>query len=241
MRLFAVTTAHVLPETIAASFARFVETAGDVHPARYIVVSHWWPLSRSSEIFHESVTRIARIVNGEVVRPTHNLGSHEGFNFGLKTLGIEDDDLILGYDADSYPCTQGWLRALCEIMASDQTLGSVSLLHNAIAVRPWKHETIGGHRVVSLLHPEMVNVTLWRGKVLREKGLQALSDFYGFVEVAMAKEFALQKLRGVYAYDFREDFHPIQQPKIYVKWKEAHAFGRYKGNFDAYVKEFGHE
>lgn len=236
-RLFAVSTCHMEPEIIAMSLARLRRTGGMI-PDRHIIVSHHWPIDPHG--FHDLVVDIAKICKGEVVQPERQLGGHFGFNFGLGHLELKDDDLVLGYDPDSYPAKRGWLKAMVEVMQDDPRLGYVSLMSEWIqGNRDWRLEMIGGHRVA--FHPiqDMFNITVFRASVLK-KGLLAeeKNPYYGNVETGMKRHVDGLGMRWGYMRDWLEDRCPIKHHPIYEEWKKkAGGEGTYKGNFDQYVME----
>jgi hypothetical protein len=238
VKLYAVSIAYMMPETIASSVARFFETAGEA-PLKWILVDNHWPMYGQPDKTKSTypVYSLARLMNADRVTPEKNLGGHGGLSFGLKALDFADDDLILNYDLDSWPVTQGWLSAMIEVMEADSSLGFVALLDNRCeSGKDWKFETIGGHKVAFLNHPDMWNVTLFRGKMLRD-GMVADSKYYGFVETAMARRLQEKELRMGRMYDFREDPHPIPHPHHYHHYKREHAEGHFPGSFEEYLKE----
>jgi hypothetical protein len=138
---------------------------------------------------------------------------------------------VITYDADSNPVTQDWGKAMLEVMLGRSELNSISLLHNAIAIRPWEESVTKGHKIVTLPHPEMFNVTMWRAQAVME-GLKGWG-YYGHVERSI-----WQPGKNAFLHDFREDFCPIQPLPIYVEWKVKHAFEGFEGNFHEYLALF---
>lgn len=240
MKLFCVSVVHMEPEIAAMSLMRLKRTGG-VEPDRTVIVSHHWPINPRN--FDDCVHGLAGIFEStKIVRPEKNLGGHGGFTFGLEHIDFDDDDLILGYDPDSYPREWNWLRAMIDVMIADSTMGYVSLMSEWIqGNRDWRIEDIGGRRVAFHPVPDMFNVTIWRGKMLRQ-GMMAEREnpWYGNVETAMARHAEFVGMRWGYMRDFLEDYCPIPHHPLYVEWKKRAGGARsYSGNFDEYVKEFG--
>lgn len=216
------------PEIVAFSLTKLLMTTS--RHLDWFVVDNHWPVDK----YKSSLTleRVARLVNGMVIRPSQNLGGHGGFNYALSHMRLTEEDLILGYDPDSNPITPEWLDAMVHVMTHKPILNYVSLMHEHIVERPWEISDVKGIKIAQLPRPEMANVTLWRGRALLEGGIKASRKYYGFVETEMWKDG-----RSAYLYDYREDLCPIPHDPLYNAWKGAHAGGSYPGNFDEYYEE----
>lgn len=235
MRLFAVSVCHMQPEIIAFSLTRAIMTMG-VHPFNWTLVDHHWPISKmmTSALIRDS---LVDIVLGFVIQPEKNLGAHGGFNFAIQRLidnhNLSDDDLVLSYDPDSNPVTPDWLKAMSEVMTADPLLDYLSLMPEVCKNnRVWHIRNVAGYAVATHEKPEMINVTLWRGRCIKQK-LTAYSALYGHVESAMWD----RGFKSAYLLHFLEDPCPIYHPQIYADWKIAHSSGKYPGNFDQYIKD----
>jgi hypothetical protein len=245
MKIKAVSIAYMNPEIMAASVARFYESAG-VLPVEWVLVDNHWPLYGYKLDWRDisnSVRRLAKFMMARVAVPERNLGGHGGLTFGLKTMNFKDNDLILNYDLDSWPITHDWLFKMMQVMEADPSLGWVALMPERISNNPgWKLEDIGGHRVAFRSPTEMWNVTLFRGKMFKE-GMLADSKYYGFVETAMERKATEMGLRHGWLYDVREGPHFIPHPEIYNKYKWIHARKddpeHFPGSFEEYLKEKG--
>ncbi len=240
MNLYAVSNAYMMPEIMASSMARFFETAGR-KPYQWILVDNRWPLYSGFEkpVCSHPVTSLARYMEATPVYPEKNLGGHGGTTFGLKHLDFKDNDLILNYDLDSWPVTQGWLTAMAAVLEADPSMGFIALLDNRCeAGKNWHIKTIRGHRVGTQDQPDMWNVTLFRGKMFRD-GMAADSKYYGYVETAMSRRLLEKGLYMGWMMDYREDPHPIPHPNIYHHYKRDHAGGTYPGSFEEYIREKG--
>lgn len=244
MKLHVITICHMEPETIAWSLYKFRRTTEKL-PDTWTMLDNLWPIKteQTSKMLFHLHYQIPWKTEVRMLKAVKNLGGHGGISYCLTEYPPDNDDLVLIYDPDSNPKTDGWLEAMLATMNADPTLGYVSLLDNRNTDRPWTYEEIGGNKVAFLPHPEMFNVTLFRATVLK-KGFLADSDkwnapFYGHVETAFFKHVRELGMRNGYMFDYREDKCPIPHPKVYDKWKEDHALGRYPGNFDAYCIEKG--
>ena len=220
---------HVQPKIMAVSLIRLMATAGEPI-ASAVFIDNFWPIDR--EETSRDIETLAKAYGAAVTRPAggRNIGGHQGGNLAIDFLRpvLQRDDLILGFDPDSFPLDYGWLAAAKTVMLNSD-LDSVSLIHTAIINRPWQFQIINGIKVGSLPFPEMYNVTVWRAGWLLDNKL-AGSGFYGHVESALH-----HKNKHGYLLEYAESHHPIPHPEIYVEWKRVHASGEYKGNFDQFV------
>lgn len=235
MRLFCISVCHMQPEIVAFSLTRAVMTMGLQASAirRWIMVDHHWPIEQKKA--SDTLRFVRHIVDADVISPLYNLGGHGGINYAVRNLELQfsltDDDLVLLYDPDSNPVTQGWLQSLVDVMQADPTLDYLSLMHSDVVnQKDWHLTTIANHRVASHPAPEMFNVTLFRGKCIKQQ-ITAYSTFYGHVESSLKS----RGFKNAYLIDVREETCPIPHPAIYSQWKREHAAGLFKGNFDNYL------
>ena len=231
MRIFAITVCHGPAEVLAFSLSRFMLTAG-INPEHHVILSHCWPINRVNN--DRVIKRVGKMIEATVLDMDRNIGGHQGFNHALNWIreryALKDEDLVCGYDHDSNPITDGWLRAAREVFSEESTLTSLSLMHNHILDRPWKMRGFATHKIAFLPHPEMCNVTVWKNGAIPD-GLPG-QGFYGHTE-----RFVWQAGKNGYLYDFREDLCPIPHPESYSVWKRRTAFGGYTKNYDEFLKE----
>lgn len=240
MRIFAVTVCHVLPEIAAFSLTKALRTGGtmisELSPLNWVVVQNHWPIQKekTAEIIRDT---IAPMLMARVLEPQKNVGGHGGFNLALERIRLfaEPDDLILCYDPDSNPITQGWFDAMVEVMLADPSLPYVSLMHTDwVEGRGWSFREVSGKKLAYRETAEAMNVTLYRNGAI-PNGMRAPNAHYGGIEA----RFFADGIKGAYLYDFRETYCPIPHPQEYIDWKGAHGGGRDKRNFDQYIREIG--
>lgn len=234
MRLFGISVAHCRVEITAYSLIRYAVTASYHHGEEFVLVDNCYPIN--PEQTSNILEHVAHMAGATYMKTNKNLGGAGGFNHALSYLNekykLQPDDLIIGYDSDSNPRTQGWLKALVNVMETDLNLNSLSLMHDHLLERPWILREVAGHRVASLPHVEMANVTIWRaGPLLAKGGIKSGRKFYGFNEVCM-----FEKEKSGYLYDFRETLCEIQHDDLYNKWKSLHAMNQFPDNFDVYLR-----
>ena len=236
MKTHLITVVHGPAEVFAASFLRLFSST----PAKFdsiVVVDNHWPLNKEANT--KSIAVVAEAVGAKLVKPEGgNIGGHQGSNFGISHIQSEADDLILGFDYDSWPVTPGWCEALvCGMKNSN--FDSISLLHSDIKEihdqrkTKWITSVCGGVRVGKLVHPEMFNLTIWRAAWLKAHPLVG-HGFYGHVE-SLTHGYN----NHGYTLDYLEGHHPIPCSATYHEWKRSHAGGNFKENFDVWCKQKG--
>lgn len=236
MRVWAITLTHVDLPLLEYSLGKFYETINRSFLHKHVLVDHHWPLDYWNH--RRSVLHLAEKYGCSVIAPYQNMGAHGGYNWAMSQIhGLVDDDLILGYDADSNPQVQDWNRAMVEVL-EDKQYAAVSLSINAdLNTKSWEDETVNGVIVKRPAHGciEMFNVTMWRLKFLQStQGLRANSIHYGLVEGPMFYAMREQGLKHGYLKNFHEDLKPFEPDARYQLWKNAHLCG-YKWNFDQYL------
>ena len=234
MKIHLTTVAHGPAEAFAASYLRLFSSINTKFDSIVVVDNHW-PINKEANT--KSIAVIAESVGAKLVRPEGgNIGGHQGGNLAISHLQLADDDLMLGFDYDSYPVTPGWLEAMIDGMKFSN-LDSLHLLHSDIKEihekrgTKWSVNEYGGVRVGTLPHPEMFNLTIWRGAWLKQHPMVG-QGFYGHIE-SMTHGYN----NHGYTVDFLEGHNPVFIPPTYQDWKRAHAGGNYLGNFDAWCRE----
>ena len=231
-KTWAISLAHMEPTVIAMSLTQFLRTNAGASLPDWTLVDHHWPLD--PENFKECLKSIAPLVSARIISPEKNLGGHGGFTWAMNHLPIGKHDFVLGYDPDSYPITSGWMSAMKAVLRADPAIGSVSLWHTGISGRDWRESMVGGYRVRTFPHAEMLNVTMWRASYLLPS-LEGEYAYYGQVEWPMYRRAQRLGLKQVYLTDYHETQPPIAHPKIYTDWKQAHISHKFKGNFSEWV------
>lgn len=238
--VYAITLVHCEPEVLAFSLGKALRTNDQHIPIELVnnwfVVPHHWPIDPVNFTWKTRV--IGGLVDAAFLMPDRNRGGHGGLTWALEQFDWNDQDYILIYDPDSNPVSQNWIRAMIATLDEEPNLGYVSLLPEACVDRPWTFKNVAFHKVAFLDRPEMINVTLFRGAVLKN-GIQSCrpsSPYYGHVEPWLSDHAQKLGYRNGYLYDFREARCPIPHPQVYTDWKYAHAFGGFSGNFSEYLK-----
>lgn len=239
-KVWTITLAHCRPAVLEAGLERYYRTTqamrSNGYDVTHVIVDHLYPIDHWST--RRRILELAGNYGCHVIAPFKNMGGHGGFNWAMQQLPIAPEDSIIGIDPDSNPLTAGWDVAALQALEQDPTLGAVSLMHSAIALRPWNYERqpATGIYLATLAGPEMFNVTVWKSAFLRDTGgLLALLPLYGHVEVAMQRAAASRGWRMAYLRDFQEGMNDVAHDPEYNAWKAAAVAGDNR-NFDEYFK-----
>lgn len=226
------------PEVIRDSLAqlRATTTAG----GQIVMLDQHYPLPSS----HENTLAlldIAREHGALYLNAGRNLGLARGFNHMLHTVGVEPEDVVIGYDPDCYPETVGWDSAFVDVLRAAPDVGWASL-GNDFSEREMKERGFtpgwdGGHFTWTTHKAVLNSVCAWPAKwMLKVGGLTEPNKYYGGVECCMWDK--LQPLRWVFLTDFREIRRSAIQEAPdtqYTAYKWAHAHEGFPGDFRAFL------
>ena len=159
-----------------------------------------------------------------------NTGLSGGYNYLIKQLNLQDDDIVIGLDLDCYPVTQNYGQALVKVLKGDRSIGWASL-QNQHSVRELAERGFTPHIVDGVLvheaHTACVNsICAWSGKFLNGfGGLQEPSKWYGGLEAMSFSKVKQLGFKWVYLPQYEERFHfTMQADRCYIvyKWSLAH-------------------
>jgi hypothetical protein len=211
-----------------------------ISPKHYLLNNHY-PVNK--EINDYLVLSICKAYGINYYTLGKNVGLQKGYNFLIETAQLEDDDLIIGVDPDTYPITPGWGKALLKVMEDDR-IGWATLQNEAsereLVERGHDKETINGVNVLIAHAPCVNSVCCWKWKILKQMGgLQEPREWYGGIECMMWG--MLEKLgkRWAYLQDFKEERNDlVKSETVYTeyKWEYAHK-GSTKLDFESWLKE----
>lgn len=233
--IYAVTLVHHNERQFKPSIERFYEALSGSLEIRHLVLWQHYPLQPRRDILEELQKRY----NFELHDVGHNLGLKRGINHLLSKIDLQNDDFVLGYDADSYPVSPGYDMALRTCFL-DAQVGWATLWG------PWLDGQIKGHnRAISQIqvtethYPIMNSVCMWRGSFLKHSGgIHELGDMYGGLELALWPHLQSYKGKWVFTRDWHEDhrLHWLQDEE-YKRWKWYLAHERkVTGTFLEYVQ-----
>ncbi len=164
--------------------------------ARHVILNQHYPL-QPEEVDAEIARYLAEPKAPAVTMldAGHNLGLHEGLNYMLEKIGpLDDDDVVVGFDADEDPLKAGWLDAMLRVFAADPKCGWLSLMSpNALDYMKAygaDDRVVGGEAVMVPGYSLINTVCAWRGAALKAVGkLTEPHLFYGGFEGTMMPRF----------------------------------------------------
>lgn len=248
MKLYIITLGFCNAKTLELGFQRLEETSTvPKESTRRIFLDQHYPLDRENNI--KKITELCAKHNFEMYDSLMDRGLHKGFNYLTSMLPLEDDDLILLYDPDTYVDRRGFDSAMANVLNSDSEIQYVSSWHNPI-------EATHGNRVrghfrkssmefdyfVPDIGPEweMMSLSMHRWSFIKSiGGFKQPREYYGFLEqhfwdsvCAMGKRMAF--VRG---FDNENPFmDQISDPEYHV-YKLAHSANQFKGSFAEWLEK----
>lgn len=243
MAVYAITLCFTRPEIVRTSLEQFYKTA-TLKDVKHILLNQHYPLPSHQKV-REELEQIAKDFNCVLMDAGKNLGLHHGFNHVTSNLSLNPDDIIIGYDHDSYPTTNGWDEALVTTMNSKSTIGWVSLhvdkTFSEVVGAPLEPGLAGNIRYFRFYKPVTNSICALRWKFLNDVGgLQEPTNFYGHLESAMWQKLQQQKMYWVFLWDYHEGHNPnLIHDRHYTHYKHAHAHSKeWAGDFESFLKEY---
>jgi hypothetical protein len=247
MRVIAVTLCYNKPEIIDLSIRRFHETKHGGLPLVHLMIDQHYPLPDKLRV-SEQIKKIASDNGCEYMSPGKNLGLHHGLNWALQTYGLAEDDIVIGYDGDSYPCERGWDMALVTALMADASTVWASLwgvnTSAELNARGFTERMAAQVRVRETHTPAVNSVCAWKGWWIKNAGwFNEPHEFYGGLEIAMWPHIRAKGYRWVYLPDWTEDerlkFNPGED-LLYKQWKWDHVMLGKNLDFETWLRNSGH-
>lgn len=171
-----------------------------------------------------------------------NLGLHHGFNYALKEIGFKKDDIVIAFDADSYPTIPMWDLALWDTL-QDPEIAWSSLMNprsmGDLKSKGYETRTIE-NREIWIAHNAVVNsVCAFRGDFLTStEGLHEPNDWYGHLETDMFGRLQTLGLRWGFVNGYGESDHlrdMHDRDYVVYKWCLAH-HRSWSGDFESWLE-----
>lgn len=232
MRIIVITLAYNSREMMRASLDRFRDTFGiPYNRFEHHFVDQCWPKGGSAEFLQEQLSRGNTIVH----RPGKNLGLHNGFNLALREAKIRPEDIVIGFDPDCFPETNGWGYAMERVLKADPSIGWVSCW-NAHTSREFSERgdagsfEAGGVPVKIARLPMLNSVCAWRGSyLLKAGGIHERNPLYGGLECDMWSSLAKTSMKWAFMPDYLEGSAPEELVDLdYREWKWVTTHGGQK-------------
>jgi hypothetical protein len=236
-----ITLGYVPARIFEKSMDSFYSTISKEMDITHIFVYQHYPLDEEHN--KPALFNICNKYGLTILDPQKNLGLHEGFNWALAQLPIQDEDIIIGFDGDSHPLTQGWDKAFATAL-EDNRLVWASLWSQRAEDRinevGYIVHGVRNVRVFILRDAIMNSICAWNAKFLKDiGGLSELLQYYGHLEASMFPKLkALNKEWVVLPDYFESDSFRILQDKEYLRWKWYYAHKKLISiSFDEYVAQ----
>lgn len=240
MTTYVITMCFNRPDIIMESLAQCRATIGDID-YRHILIDNYYPLPNKADN-HRTLCKLHGTAKYEVLDAGRNLGLHGGFNWACAQLPLKDDDIVIGYDPDSYPVTNGWGMALITAIKFGGNVAWASLM-NPISRRELTERGFTPRKINQLVvwetHKPCVNsICAWPWEFLRRAGgLKEPNAFYGGLECALWADVNHQNKKWVYIDGYWEESRYMEKQDAHYrdyKWHHAHT-GKWPGDFDSYL------
>lgn len=227
METFAISLCHNDPEVIKESIEQFYKTtSGNI---RHGLLDAHWPINKEGT---RAVMEELREKYGcEIYDAGKNIGLHSGFNFVFEQMKVPRDSLIIMYDPDSFPISQGWDWAMLDIIKADPTMAWLGLWHPHCEVELKQekravYENIAGFNVWTAHTPCMISVNAFNSNFLHDVGgLSEPCPLYGGLEVEMFPKLTDLGYRQGFLEDYKEIGNHFKINPHYTDWKRQTTHG----------------
>lgn len=171
-----------------------------------------------------------------------NLGLHNGINFVINQLSLKNDQVVIGFDPDSFPLGKGWDMALVRAILGSGGKNVWSSLANPrskqeLQERGFKKVIIDGHLETWETKTPVVNsICAWSVDWLKKVGLTEPRPYYGHLETEMYSKLGDKKWTFVPGWsesDHLRDLHDREY--VLFKWAHAH-LKSWDGDFKDFIE-----
>lgn len=218
--------AYMNAEIIARSFEQLYATKNPDLKIEHHVLWQHYPLD--TEANYKKLQENCRILGIRLHDAGQNLGLHGGFNWLFQRLRPSPNEVVIGYDPDSFPVAPGWDMALVRaIEGSGGKTVWASLMNprsrKDLEARGFNKGKVDGHLEVWHTKSAVTNsVCAFKYEWLMRVGFTEPRPFYGHFETEMYGKLRGKQwtfLPGYTEADHLRDLHDIE----YVHWKWVHA------------------
>lgn len=246
MKAYVVTPGFCNARTLNFGWTRFYETHNPNLEIEHWFLDNHYPIRRKSNL--EEMHALAEKHGVRWHDSGGDHGLHGSLNRWCQRMSFKDDDIVIGYDADSYAGSAGFDMALATALHFDKSIAIAALWNPAMQMKVDGGQTMTYRHVNQVrvaVHPsvEMFNITGWNmGFVKQAGGFDQQWSHYGGIEVAMMKHWQRQNKCLAYLPDWPElwgmgDENVLIDPE-YRAWKSAHLAG-FKGGLADYLRAQG--
>ena len=234
------------PRIMRASLDRLFETwdlkSGE---AQLIFLDAHYPLDRPEIMRLMADLRIQR--GATVLDAGRNLGLNANWNWMCSQLPLQPDDILIGYDPDSWPQRRGWASALVAALRNwrETKIPWVSATTSNTYAYPKNLSPVfdlGGLRAIRPVgrHCWMQSICAFVWEPLQAIGnFAGPTEWYGELETSLHARYLAQGFDMAWLTDVGDDFKKLvtmEDPR-YRRWKLKHALERsVKVDFETWIK-----
>lgn len=235
-----ISLAFMNSEIIKESFARLYKSKNPDLPIEHHVLYQHYPLDQEANYL--KLLELQKKYGFQLHDAGKNLGLHGGFNYLFDKLNPGLEEVIIGYDPDSFPVGMGWDMAL--VRAIDGSSGEIvwaSLMNprskGELKERGYDTGMIDGYIEVWKAKEAVVNsICAFKYEWLKRVGFTEPRPFYGHFESEMWAK--LKEKRWAFLKDWDEwDILRDGHDRPYTEWKWAHSHLKsWDGDFKSWLE-----
>lgn len=243
MKIKILTMAFTRPDILERCFESLYGHGVPPGTEHYVLDQHY-PLTTSEE-----VRAVCERYGAHVIDAGKNLGYHEGINWAIAHMGLEDEDVVVNFDPDAMIKEGGshqWVESIEVAFLSDPSLAVVGINNETIdrelKERGFFDEDHKGLKLRFMARPVVMSIIAWHVGFIREVGgLKENTLHYGGVEAIMWPYLCERGRRWAVLADFWEDVSLwYKADPEYAEWKVKHGQEHsFKGSFEDYCRSIG--
>lgn len=220
-----------------------VQKYSSIMNPEYWVYDDHWPYNRERNVaIMDTLEKRGRIT--KLIKGPKNLGIHEGLNYLMSQMPLQDDDILLWVGPDATPVNKGWDWALTDVLLSNPKLAYAGLSSYITFHTPnlkWEEcYTPSGIHYSIPNGPAMLHLSSWRYSFLKQtNGFHQPCKYYGHVESDMYARAKALGYEHCYLPNFQQTFQLDQYHSLYpeyITWKIEHSSFRFNDSFPDWLK-----
>lgn len=237
------TTENIYAQNKAYEFIHVI-----ANPMPGFPVDHWNDLPKSVKEAQENNARELKVIAEQYDSyycEINNVGVSQNWTQIYKYFNMQGDDILILADPDEKTLTNGWIKALADVMNADKSLAWCSLLMheqqglmNDMGNYPKDLIDISGYRVYKMWPGTAIN---WGMGAIRASFIEKCGGevpygpaIYGGIETACILKIDEFKMRWATLADYYEEHQPC--PELYGAWKQEMAFTVDQIPFEQWVR-----
>lgn len=240
-----ITLGFVSAKTLESTMNHLYEANILLKPHKHYFLYQHYPLSKEK-------TKISQLATCEKygmiwVDSGFDRGLHNGMNYLMGQLNLNDDDIVIGLDPDEWPITRGFDQALEDALTDPNYPDMViSYLRNSTFPPVNYSQLVGGHRAYVFTESiAATNVAAFKAGWFKQiGGWWEPTTHYGYLEVHINSKIQETKKTRCVLEDVRcVNVGPIEgyvpQDELYRQYKGCQANWTSKESFEDWLKKNG--